>query len=230
MNMAKPKKSSAPITIEAVKGFDEDWTCRGFKYEIGQTYIHTGPVVRCGAGGFHACENPMDVWNYYSFTTSKFALVDMGGEIARDDNSDSKITAAQITIKEEMALQDFIRRAVDWVLARAKDNTATGHSGHAAATGNRGHAAATGDSGHAAATGEGGHAAATGKQAIAASLGINATAMAGCNGWIVLAAWRQTKGAWEIATIRTAQVDGPEGIKAGVTYRLSASGSFEEVI
>jgi hypothetical protein len=57
------------------------------------------------------------------------------------------------------------------------------------------------------------------------ALGTNGTAAAGEDGWLVLAAWGDAK----IITVRTAKVGGPEGIQAGVKYRLSRDGEFEKV-
>ena len=105
---------------------------------------------------------------------------------------------------------------------------ATGDRGHAAATGYSGHAAATGYSGHAAATGDSGHAAATGDRGIAASLGPDGTAQAGPDGWIVLAAWRWNGRDYDLLAVKSAKVGGPEGVRAGVSYRLSEAGTFEE--
>ena len=168
----KPKSATAePEIVTAFKGFNADLTCRGFQYEVGKTYKHGGPVVRCAEGGFHACEMPLDVWGYYGPATSVFATVELGGDIARAPNEDSKVAAAQITIKAELRLPDFIRRAAEWVVARAKDNLAIGDYGHAASTGDYGHAASTGDYGHAASTGDYGHAASTGDRGHAASTG-----------------------------------------------------------
>jgi hypothetical protein len=65
-------------TITAFKGFDENWQCRGFQYEIGKTYKHDGEVEACSSG-FHSCLNPFDVLNYYD-VTSKFAIVELNGE------------------------------------------------------------------------------------------------------------------------------------------------------
>lgn len=45
--------------MKVYKGFDKDLTCRGFKYEIGETYEEENADL-CSAG-FHACEAPLDV-------------------------------------------------------------------------------------------------------------------------------------------------------------------------
>ena len=63
--------------IVAYKGFNADWTCRDFKYEVGKTYTHKGDAVACKSG-FHACENPLNVFDYYP-PTGKLAEVHMSG-------------------------------------------------------------------------------------------------------------------------------------------------------
>ena len=234
---ATTAETPPPATVVTYKGFGLDWKCRDFQYAVGQTYTHDGDVVRCAAGGFHACEAPFDVWNYYPLGTSRFAEVEVGGKIDRAENEDSKIASAQITIRAELTLPEFIKRGVAWIVQAAKGNTATGYKGHAAATGYSGHAAATGDSGHAAATGykghaaatgDRGHAAATGKWGIAAALGPNATAKAGADGWLVLAHWAWTDSGYELRQVRSAKV-GTEGIEAGIAYRLDEAGAFIRV-
>ena len=245
---SKAKKAEAAQTvIVAVKSFDADLKCRNFQYKIGGTYIHDGKVEICSQG-FHACEMPLDAWTYYGPAQgSRYCTVELGGATANNDGCDSKIAAAEITIKAEVRLPQVIRSAVEWILARAKGNTATGDSGHAAATGDYGHAAATGGSGHAAATGYSGHAAATGdyghaaamgayghaaatgdyghaavkgKNAIAAAFGKNGTAKAEAGGAIMLAAYDDD---WNLVAVFSSKV-GENGIKAGVTYRLGRDG------
>ena len=216
---------SAPVT--AYKGFNADWTCYGgFKYEIGQHYVGSGEVVRCGSGGFHACEMPLDVWTYYGPATSKFAVVEQSGKIARGGRGDdSKIASAEITIKAEVYLPEIIKRAAEWIKAAANTNLATGDRGHAAATGDRGHAAATGNCGHAAATGNYGHAAVKGKNAIAAALGFAGVARAEEGGAIMLAAY---DGNYQLVAVFASKV-GENGIEAGKTYRLRPDGKPELV-
>ena len=51
-------------TIHGYKGFEPDMTCRGFQYEVGQTYELDGEIKPCKRG-FHFCRNAADVFNYY---------------------------------------------------------------------------------------------------------------------------------------------------------------------
>ncbi|SFI83532.1 DUF7666 domain-containing protein, partial [Albimonas pacifica] len=184
----KSKPAEAPETIECVKGFDADFRCRGFQYAVGETYRHEGRVEAC-ASGFHACEHPLDVFNYYDPASSRFAVVDMGGETQRH-RDDTKIASAEITIKAEIGLPEVIDRAIRYVFARATPEnhehatgvsgaaSATGYSGAASATGVSGAASATGVSGAASATGGGGAASATGEGGAASATGSSGAASA----------------------------------------------------
>jgi len=231
--MATRKTRAAPITeaptetkVIAYKGFNPDWTCNpngvAFQYEVGKTYTHDGKVEAC-ASGFHACEMPLDVWNYYKPNSSKFAVVEAAGKIARHDGKDSKIASATITVQAEIKLPDLIKRAVQWVLDRARSNTETGYSGHAAATGHSGHAAATGNSGHAAATGNYGHAAATGGYGCAFA-GFGGRAKASINGSFAIA-WRDESTDRARLIVGT---PGENGIKPDTFYRVVDGALVEE--
>ena len=101
--MSKPKKKAAAIeaaamTITAIKGFDLKMQCRGFQYEFGKAYEHSGKVEACNSG-FHACEYPLDVFGYYPPGLSRYAEVTLGGKTHRD-GSDTKVAAAKITIND----------------------------------------------------------------------------------------------------------------------------------
>lgn len=99
--------------IHAFKGFDKDLRCRGFQFEVGKTYEHDGPVEVCESG-FHACENPLDVWKHYDITNSRFCRVVLSGDTDRD-GKDSKIAARRIEIGPELTLPEYIDAATRWV-------------------------------------------------------------------------------------------------------------------
>lgn len=149
-----PEQPESPAPILAFKGFDQAMQCRGFQYAVGQTYTMDGPIEACSRG-FHACENPFDVWSYYGVTDSRFAIVETSGETSREQGGDSKIAAASITIKAELTLPEFTGRAVDWIVALTKGGKEA-DDGNGARIGSSGYAAridASGENGVVAAAG-----------------------------------------------------------------------------
>jgi len=192
----KPKKARAAAvvavaseeTIVAFKGFDKDFQCRGFQFEVGKTYEHDGKVEACESG-FHACEHPLHVWQYYKPSASRFARVTLGGKTSRHSD-DTKIAAARITIDAEVSISDLAVAAVKWVFSRAKwkegavekekneGATASGYCGAATASGYCGAATASGDSGAATASGDYGAATASGYYGAATASGYSGAATA----------------------------------------------------
>ena len=202
----KPESKAAPETaappVLAFKGFDAKFACRDHQFEVGKTYTTTGNIAVC-EHGFHACDNPLDVWGYYSPGNSRFALVELSGKTARH-SGDSKIAAASITIKAELKLPDFIAEAVDYLLRQVDFKNAS--------------ATNTGD--RSAAVVEGNH-------SVAIATGIEGRATAGETGAICLVCRDEISGA--IIAIRASKV-GENGINAGVVYRLNAAGEFEGIV
>jgi hypothetical protein len=72
-------------TIKSFKGFNKDLKCRDFQYEVGKTYKHEGNISVCNSG-FHACENPFDVLNYYSDIDGKYCEVEQSGNIQQRED------------------------------------------------------------------------------------------------------------------------------------------------
>lgn len=143
--MAKAKKQEAK-PIVSYKGFDPDFKCRDFQFEIGKTYKVEGKIKAC-ENGFHACENPFDVWSYYPLadygSVNRFALVEQSGEIDRVDGGDTKIASASITIKAELSLPEFIKRGVDYLLSKVDfDNAKETNTGYRSAATNTGYQSA----------------------------------------------------------------------------------------
>ena len=87
----------------AYKAFDKNMQCRGFQFEVGAHYEHNGKVEPCKSG-FHACKNPLDVWNYYPIN-SRYAIVEIAGDVV-DSGSDSKVACSNISIVQEITLTE----------------------------------------------------------------------------------------------------------------------------
>lgn len=84
--------------VIAYKGFNKDLTCRGFLYEIGKEYEEKKVLV-CESG-FHACENPFDVLDYYGdIFNNRFCKVEQSGTIYKNEN---KQASSKIKIVEEI--------------------------------------------------------------------------------------------------------------------------------
>ena len=213
--------------IIAYKGFNQDWTCRGYQYEIGKTYEHKGDVKACESG-FHACEYPLDVLSYYSPAVSKFAVVKMSGETSKDSD-DTKIASAKITIETEINLPEMVKKAVEWIKGKVDWDTAkisnTGDWSAATNTGYQSAATNTGDRSAATNTGYQSAAEVSGNQSIAVALGWQSKAKASINGAIVCV-YRNHDG--ELIHIKASKV-GENNIKADTWYTLDEIGEFVEV-
>ena len=179
-------------TVTAYKGTTKDMQCQRFQYELGKEYEHKGRLKLC-EGGFHACENPLDVLAYYPMADgNRFFQVEQSGAMEDDGH---KRCSTQIRFKAELKLQAFLKAAVDFVFSKVKSSDKT-----IATTGDYAHAATTGSDAHAATTGVRAHAATTGRNAIACSLGINGRAQVR-QGWLVIANWTWTGGGWQLKEV-----------------------------
>ena len=168
--------------IIAYKGFDKDFKCRDFQYEVGKTYEMDGNIKCCNRG-FHACELPMEVFDHYDMLTSRFAEVEQSGEIDKEDNS-TKICSSRIKIKAELKLADIINLGVEWLKeitasSKIKANNGSndgysakiGSSGDSAKIGSSGDYAKIGSSGYSAQIGSSGHSAKIGSSGDYAKIG-----------------------------------------------------------
>ncbi|EGZ8380720.1 hypothetical protein JJL72_002023 [Salmonella enterica subsp. enterica serovar Kentucky] len=125
--------------IVTFKGFNKDLTCRDFQFAIGETFHHDGKVEACGSG-FHACECPFDVFSYYPPAESRYAETISFGVIDREEEGDTKIASASITIKSELTLPQFIQRGIEWIWSKIDKSLE-----QQIMTGNRSAATNTGD-------------------------------------------------------------------------------------
>ena len=168
--------------IIACKGFDKDFKCRDFQYEVGKTYEMDGDV-KCCSRGFHACESPMEVFDYYDMLSSRFAEVEQSGKIDKEDNS-TKVCSSRIKIKAELKLADIINLGVEWLKEitapfKIKANNSSnngyyakiGSSGDSATIGSSGDSAQIGSSGYSATIGSSGYSAKISSSGYSAKIG-----------------------------------------------------------
>ncbi|EHP0396436.1 hypothetical protein KNX84_000322 [Salmonella enterica] len=213
--------------IVTFKGFNKDLTCRDFQFAIGETFHHDGKVEACGSG-FHACECPFDVFSYYPPAESRYAETISFGVIDREEEGDTKIASASITIKAELTLPQFIQRGIEWIWSKIdkslEQQIMTGDRSAATNTGDRSAATNTGNWSAATNTGDRSAAEVSGSQSVAASLGIEGKARASEGGAIVLC-YRDEDG--ELIHIRASKV-GENGIMPDIWYQLNEDGEFVE--
>src|SRR3990167_1455831 len=167
------------MKIKGYKGFDKNWKCQGFQFKVGEKFVYEGKLELCKTG-FHFCEHPLDVLDYYSPNESKFAEIE-AENISDQKDSDSKRVCSTIHINTEITIKSLVDAAIKFVFDSAKwtdKNTVDGKQEASRATGLSGAASATGESGAASATGESGAASATGLRGAASATGLRGAASA----------------------------------------------------
>jgi hypothetical protein len=170
--------------IISYKGFDKNMKCRGFQYEVGKEYEMEGEI-KCCKRGFHACESPIEVWDYYDMLNSRYAEVEQSGKIEKEENS-TKVCSSHIKIKAELKFADIINIGVEWLkditspskvktYGELNDNgdrrKQIGSSGYSAKIGSSGYSAKIGSSGDSAKIGSSGYSAKIGSSGDYAKIG-----------------------------------------------------------
>lgn len=106
--------------MKAYKGFDKDLKCRGFQYEIGKEYEEK--EAEACEKGFHACENPLEVFRYYPpCDGNRYCEVEQDGELSKH-GGDSKVEICDkaielIDLLANMPLADdeFVDEIIDGI-------------------------------------------------------------------------------------------------------------------
>ena len=232
--------------MKCFKGFDKDLKCRDFQYEIGKEYTEEkADICNCG---FHACEFPMDVFNYYPPSDSRYCEVELEANNQKSSD-DSKRVGKKISVKAEIGIAgiikagvEYIKEQVNWEDDKATNTgyqsaatntgdqsaaTNTGYQSAATNTGDRSAATNTGDQSAATNTGYRSAAIVEGKESIALATGIDSKAKGKIGCFIVLAEWKEIDNEYHIVDVKSAKVDG-KNIKEDTFYTLK-DGKFVEV-
>ena len=103
--------------MKAYKGFNKDLQCtpngKMFQFEEGGTYER--PVAKLCEHGFHACEDPLNVFAYYPpGSGSRYFEVDLDG-ISDERGDDTKICGKKITLGAEIGIPGIIKAHVEYV-------------------------------------------------------------------------------------------------------------------
>ncbi|HEY6244606.1 MAG TPA: hypothetical protein VIX17_11690 [Pyrinomonadaceae bacterium] len=118
MNTTTKTDKKKTETLRAYKGFDLNFKCRDYQFEVGGEYKHKGAVVPCDSG-FHACTKATDVWSYYPPAESRYAEVELSGKVV-PHSGDSKHAASNIKIIRELTNKEFLALVIDEMFAEAK--------------------------------------------------------------------------------------------------------------
>ena len=236
--------------IKGYKAFEKGLKCKGFQYEVGKEYKYDGDIKLCEKG-FHFCENPLDVLDYYDLCDSEFAEVETDGKTETDGN---KTVSNKIKINCKLDLSAFVKASVnfiwdkcDSIKVKVKGEVASGDYSKLAASGHYSKLAASGDysklaasgyssqlaaSGHyskLAASGYSSQLAASGYYSIAAGIGRDNIAKGKKGCWIVLAEWVYDENLKRYIPecVKSEKIDGKK-LKEDTYYKLE-KGKFKEV-
>ena len=157
--------------IISYKGFDKNLKCRCSQFEVGKEYTQEGEIIPC-KNGFHACENPFDVLDYYNDIDGKYCIVEQSGNIVQDGN---KIASSKIKIKTEIGFTGLFKAGIEWIkektINNTKENILNDNSGYSAKIGSSGDSAQIGSSGYSAKIGSSGYSAKIGSSGDYAQIG-----------------------------------------------------------
>ena len=219
--------------MQMYKGFDKDLKCRGFEYEVGKEYEED--AAKLCEMGFHACENPIDVFSYYPPAESRYAEVDLD-DLTEEVGDDGKRCGKRIKIRAEIGIKGIIDAflkftldRIDWEYKKEFNTgnrsaaTNTGYQSAATNTGNRSAATNTGNRSAATNTGDQSAAEVSGKGSVAISTGYCGK-VRGALGCAIAAVERDEN--MHLVSICSGIVDG-DHIKPDVWYMVE-NGQFVE--
>ena len=188
--------------MKGYKGFDKNWKCRDMQYEVGKTYEEA--EARLCNKGLHFCENPFDVFSYYSpENQSRYAVVE-AENVTDEKDSDTKRVAKKLTIKTELNLIGIVKAGMEYIKEhinvekikeKAFDESTAVTSGYRST------------------------AIVEGEDSVAIALGARSKAKGALGCWLILAEWEENDDGMYRKDVKCFKVDG-EIIKTDTFYRL----------
>jgi len=109
--------------VYGFKGFNKDLQCLFFQYEIGKTYTKddSEDISLC-SNGFHFCENPFDIFNYYPpMEGNRYCQVIGSGKMIKGI-TDSKLAVQKIEIIKELTLKELIQEGIKYIKGEGENN------------------------------------------------------------------------------------------------------------
>lgn len=185
--------------MKAYKGFNKDLKCRDFQYEIGKEYEE--PEASICKKGFHACEYPLDCFQYYAPAESRYCKVEIEDNAQRSEY-DSKVCGKKIKIGAEIGIPGLIKATFEYVKSKCTNSK---------------------DGGNRSALNGGDCSALNGGQYSVLYGGMGAKVKAGKRSVLALQYWVEGN----LKGIRFAEVDGVK-IKEDIFYKLDENGEFIE--
>ena len=125
--------------VKAYKGFDKDLKCRGRQYTEG-VEDHVSDVARLCKEGVHACERPLDVFEYYDPADSVYHEVELAG-VLDEHKEGSKICGTDIKVKGKLDIAGLVKAQIEYTKFHCTNEHTAGNHGTATA-GNHGTATA----------------------------------------------------------------------------------------
>ena len=136
--------------IKAYKGFSDKLQCQPdknkppYQFEVGKEYEEDSAEL-CEKG-FHACENPMDVFGYYPPADSRYCEVELDATDERKE--DSKRCGKKIRVVSEIGIDGIVKAGVKFIFDKVDfENSPATNTGDWSAATNTGYQSAATNTG-----------------------------------------------------------------------------------
>src|SRR5574344_1833004 len=110
--------------IKGYKATNMDMICNPdgnpFKYELGK-WNKEDKAELCSRG-FHFCENPLDILNYYDLISSRFFEIEAKKLSDEINDGDTKRVSKEIMLSAELDLKGLIKASFDFIWKKSTEN------------------------------------------------------------------------------------------------------------